>query len=288
MRTMRSRMRYAFVFGLGLLASAATAQSLGRVPAATDQHGTKRPQGFTDYALGKINSDNHDYGSDLQSARGSLTANTVDDAYFWSNCVSLGLLVAVTGCYLLQLRSSDKKEQIAATLIAQMWNGRVSDKIEIDKRTAAYNELVDQHNEVIEKTLSGKPAFRPKRASERINDQANSDAPVAGTQKEIATTDAPAEINSQPVEVTTERKEGQPKEPVVAEQTVETTDRNATQKAALPRIEEIAGDPLALKQEVIRLRSQVGALKNRETNLLVRLNAAEEYKKRRESNSVSR
>lgn len=272
--------------GLSLLRSVAPAQSLGHAPSATDHPGSKRPQGFTDYALGKINSDNHDYGSDLRSTRGEFVVNTVDDAYFWSNCVSLGLLVAVTGCYLLQLRSSDKKERIAATLIAQMWNGRVSDRVEIDKRTAAYNELVDQRNQVIEKTLSGKPAFRPKRASEGINDQANSDAPVAGTQKEIATTDAPAEINSQPVEVITERKEGQPKEPVVAEQTVEATARNATQKAALPRIEEIACDPLGLKQEVIRLRAQVGALKNRENNLLVRLNAAEEYKK--QSNPVSR
>ena len=269
MRTMRSPMRYTFVLGLGLLASAATAQSLGRAPAATDQHRTKRPQGFTDYALGKINSDNHDYGSDLQSARGSLTANTVDDAYFWSNCVTLGLLLAVTGCYLLQLRSSDKKEQIVATLIAQMWNSRVSDKIEIDKRTAAYNGLVDQHNEMVEKTLSVMPATRPNK-----REQSDSELQAAVARKETAAPDAPAAISSQPMEASAARQE----DVGTAATAVEAPESNAAQKTT-PHIDEIAGDSLALKQEVIRLRAQVGALQNRETNLLVRLNAAEEYKK---------
>src|SRR5580698_9124989 len=112
MKTMSSPMCYTFIVGFSLLASAAAAQSLGSAPSTTDHPGTKRPQGFTDYALGKINPDNHDYGSGLESVRGGLVINTVDDLYFWSNCVTMGLLVAVTGFYLLQLRSSDKKEQI--------------------------------------------------------------------------------------------------------------------------------------------------------------------------------
>ena len=182
----KHQLKYVFsVFlGTGLLASPATAQSLGRTPSTTDHPVTKRPQGFTDYALGKINPDDHDYGSGLESARGGLVINTVDDLYFWSNCVTMGLLIAVTGCYLLQLRSSDKKEQIAATLIAQMWNGRVSDKIEIDKRTATYNALVDQHNEMVEKTLGDKPGSRAKRAADSTNDQAGSYGPGPGEQGE--------------------------------------------------------------------------------------------------------
>jgi hypothetical protein len=56
--------------------------------------------------------------------------------------------------------------------------------------------------------------------------------------------------------------------------------------AVSPRIDDLADDPMNLKQETIRLRSQVQALKNRETNLLVRLNTAEEYKKQREARTT--
>jgi hypothetical protein len=284
----KHQLKYVFLvfLGTGLLTSVAPAQSLGRAPSTSDHPATKRQQGFTDYALGKINSDNHDYGSGLESARGGLVINTVDDLYFWSNCVTMGLLVAVTGCYLLQLRSSDKKEQIAATLIAQMWNGRVSDKIEIDKRTATYNALVDQQNEMVEKTLGDKPGSRPKRAADSTNDQAGSNGPGPRAKGEKAPADAPAKIGAPLSAAIAERKEDVPDEQVTP--AIEAVDRNDAEKSAHPRIDEIGSDPLALKQEVIRLRAQVGAFKNRENNLLVRLNAAEEYKKQQEGNTVSR
>ena len=284
----KHQLKYVFsVFlGAGLLTSVATAQSLGRAPSTSDHPATKRPQGFTDYALGKINSDNHNYGSELESARDGLIINTVDDLYFWSNCVTMGLLIAVTGCYLLQLRSSDKKEQIAATLIAQMWNGRVSDKIEIDKRTATYNALVDQHNEMVEKTLGDKPGSRAKRAADSTNDQAGSNRPGPGAQGEKARANVPAKISAPPSEAIAERKEDVPDQQVTP--ATEAVDQNDAEKSVHPRIDEISSDSFALKQEVIRLRAQVGAFKNRENNLLVRLNAAEEYKKQQEGNTVSR
>jgi hypothetical protein len=269
-----------------MLASTGTAQTLDHKPATPDGRQNHRPQGFADYALGKINQDNRDYGNEFQSARNLLVAYTVDDAYFWSNCVSMGLLIVVTGCYLLQIRSSDKKEEIAATLIAQMWNGRVSDKIEIDKRTAAYNALVDQHNEMVEKTLSEKTTFRSKRTAGNSKDEADSTLPASVGREEETTTDSPAEIPSQLVELIANRKENVPEGPVAPAPVVEAQGRNAVHRATPPRVDEIAGDPLALRQETIRLRAQVDALKNRETNLLVRLNAAEEYKRQQDAKTA--
>jgi hypothetical protein len=51
----------------------------------------------------------------------------------------------------------DKRELIAASLIAQLWNGRVSDRIEIERRTQQFNQLVEAHNAEVEATLSRKP-----------------------------------------------------------------------------------------------------------------------------------
>jgi hypothetical protein len=275
MKTMQSQIRYTLVLGVGLLASIGSAQTLNRKPST--EH---RPQGFTDYALGKINPDNKDYGGDLQSARASLVGYTVDDIYFWSNCVSFGLLTLVTGCFLLQIRASDKKEEIAATLIAQMWNGRVSDKVELDKRTTAYNALIDQHNEMVEKTLSERMSLKSK----RVSDSKKTPTDISDTDSEKPEMQVPMAGETNPsMEEVALQSESVPEIPSVVIQGPDITSENP---AISPRIDDLADDPMNLKQETIRLRSQVQALKNRETNLLVRLNTAEEYKKQREARTT--
>jgi hypothetical protein len=114
-------------------------------------------QGFFDYALGKINPHDKDYGVAIESTRGALVESTVDDLYFWSNAVTLVLLCGVSALLLFHWRAMDRRELIAASLISQLWNGRVSDRIEIERRTQQFNELVEAHNAEVEATLSRKP-----------------------------------------------------------------------------------------------------------------------------------
>jgi hypothetical protein len=117
-------------------------------------------QGFFDYALGKINPHGIDYGASMESGRNAVVENTIDDLYFWSNAVTLLLLSGLVAIVLLQWRAADKREVIAASLIAQLWNGRVSDRIEIERRTQQFNQLVEAHNADVEKNLSQKPGLR--------------------------------------------------------------------------------------------------------------------------------
>jgi hypothetical protein len=123
------------------------------VAASASPHAAHKPQGFADYALGKINPNDTDYGAALDAGRSTAVMHTIDDLYFWSNVVAITLLSGVTAVSLFHLRAADKKEIIASTLIAQLWNGRVSDRIEIERRTEQYNALVDQHNAVVEREL---------------------------------------------------------------------------------------------------------------------------------------
>jgi hypothetical protein len=125
-----------------------------------------KAQGFADYALGKVNPNDTDYGAALDAARGSTVAHTMDDLYFWSNVVALILLSGVTTAFLFHLRAADKKEITAATLIAQLWNGRVSDRIEIERRTEQYNSLVDEHNAVVERELMARSQPAPSEDSD--------------------------------------------------------------------------------------------------------------------------
>jgi hypothetical protein len=90
----------------------------------------------------------------------------MDDLYFWSNVVALILLSGVTTAFLFHLRAADKKEITAATLIAQLWNGRVSDRIEIERRTEQYNSLVDEHNAVVERELIARSQPAPSEDSD--------------------------------------------------------------------------------------------------------------------------
>jgi hypothetical protein len=131
----------------------AFSQSTGQ-PKPTPERSTQKPQGFFDYALGKINPQDKDYGTAIEERRKGTVEHTVDDLYFWSNVVTLLLLCGATAIVLLQWRAADKREVIVASLIAQLWNGRVSDRIEIEQRTEQFNRLVETHNAEVERALS--------------------------------------------------------------------------------------------------------------------------------------
>jgi chromosome segregation ATPase len=92
----------------------------------------------------------------LGDGRGDLVGHTVDDLYFWSNIVTLGLLVCAAGIIYFEWHSAAKKEIVAATIIAELWNGRVSDRIEIVRRTEQFNQLAEQHNAEVERALMTK------------------------------------------------------------------------------------------------------------------------------------
>lgn len=123
-------------------------------------------QGFFDYALGKINPNGADYGANLQSKREGVVGKSIDDLYFWSNVLSLMLLIATAFTLLFHWRAADKREVIAASLIAQLWNGRVSDRIEIERRTGEFNRLADAHNAEIERSLMAKAQSSESRSAE--------------------------------------------------------------------------------------------------------------------------
>jgi hypothetical protein len=138
------------------LLSVSAVASWGQVqnqPNTSPAPSTKRQPGFFEYVLGKVNPNGNDYGASMQTGRDRLVENTIDDLYFWSNVVTLLLLTGAAAVVLLQWRSVGKKEVIAASLIAELWNGRVSDRIEIDRRTEQFNRLVETHNADVERTL---------------------------------------------------------------------------------------------------------------------------------------
>jgi hypothetical protein len=150
------------------IAPAPMAQTRTVQPQAAGQ-AVRQRQGFFDYALGKINLSNTDYGAAMADGRSEAVSHTIDDLYFWSNGVTLGLLVCAAGIIYFEWRSAARKEIVAAAIIAELWNGRVSDKIEIVRRTQQFNQLVELQNQETERLLSAGP-----KTSEHEQDAAES------------------------------------------------------------------------------------------------------------------
>lgn len=109
--------------------------------------------GFFDNALDHINPGQFDYGAEARNLRSLMVTTTIENIYFFCTISALLLLVGVASVHLFHLRAEDKKELLAATLITELWNGRVSDRIEIDRRTEQYNTLVAQQNAKMEEAL---------------------------------------------------------------------------------------------------------------------------------------
>jgi hypothetical protein len=144
---MRSVYRTA-LFGLTLCVSSVCAAQSPQ-PAAPSHPTAKRSQGVIDYALGKINPGNKDFGDSAANARSEVVGATIQNLYFWSNVVSLTLLAGASAGLMLVLRTQDKREIVAANLISQLWNGRVVDRKEIVRRTGLYNALVEAKNSTL-------------------------------------------------------------------------------------------------------------------------------------------
>jgi len=155
---MRSRVIIGFVVAIvvfGAVDGRSFGQTQGVPNSAASQTAPKR-QGFFDYALGKINPRGNDYGASMASTRSAVVEDTIDDLYFWSNAMTLLMLCGLAALVLLQWRVTDKREVIAASLIAQLWNARVSDRIELQRCTEQFNRLVETHNAEVERSLMQK------------------------------------------------------------------------------------------------------------------------------------
>jgi hypothetical protein len=214
------------------------AQTQGQ-EALNQAQSTNKRQGFFDYVLGKVNPQGNDYGASMQSGREAVVEHTIDDLYFWSNVVTLLGLTGTAAIVFLQWRSADKKEVIAASLIAELWNGRVSDRIEIDRRTEQHNRLVETHNAEVESALVLK-----SRSSEQGKDAAGN---LSRGVRKVTEKRVP-----------TGNREKSPEPSVVEAMPVAAPD----------------GDAGDLQQSNVLLQRRVEALENTEQNLKQRLNQA--------------
>jgi hypothetical protein len=135
-----------------LILTSAASQLLGRQSAdhlATRKAATERDS-FADFVLKQINSQNTDYGCQLDNARKLAVHETLKTVDFWTATIAVSFLVLSFLVLLHQRHQGDRRELIAAQFLAQYHNNLVDARKKAQDTIGRYNELVDATNKAAE------------------------------------------------------------------------------------------------------------------------------------------
>ena len=113
--------------------------------------------GFVDSTLGLINPKNTDYGYRIDQDRKVFVEQTLHNFEFWVIGITVSLLIVSFFMLLHQSRERDRREIIAAGLLAQYHNAWVDARAHADGAISRHNELVKRTNAAAETALRSAP-----------------------------------------------------------------------------------------------------------------------------------
>lgn len=128
---------------------------------------TKQGDGFVDFALKQVNSQNRDYGCQIDDARKLLVDETINSITSWAVLVALSFLILSFFLLLHQHRERNRREIIAAGLLAHYHNALADARSQANEAISRYNELVNRTNTAAEATL--RTASPPERAQTTVS-----------------------------------------------------------------------------------------------------------------------
>src|SRR5689334_16179477 len=116
--------------------SSAWSQRSSYDPAA--KHPAKQREGFVDFALKRINSQNTDYGCQIDEARKLAVDQTVKKIDSWAALLALGFLVLSFFMLLHEHREGNRREIIAAEFLAQYHNAWIDARTQAEQAIRRY------------------------------------------------------------------------------------------------------------------------------------------------------
>jgi hypothetical protein len=148
---MKSLFRLSVCLLLAWSTTLASGQRSSYDPAAKQQ--SKPREGFVDFALKQINSQNTDYGCQMDQTRKLAVDRTIKSIDSWAVLVALTFLVLSFFMLLHQHRERSRREVIAAEFLAQYHNAWVDTRMQAEDAIRRYNELVNTANRAGEAAL---------------------------------------------------------------------------------------------------------------------------------------
>jgi hypothetical protein len=113
----------------------------------------KQGDGFVDFALKQVNPQNKDYGCQIDDARKLMADQTIKSVDSWAVLVALSFLILSFFLLLHQHRERNRREIIAAELLAQYHNALADARSQADAAIRRYNALVNRTNTAVEAAL---------------------------------------------------------------------------------------------------------------------------------------
>lgn len=146
----------------------------------------KQGDSFVDFALKQVNSQNKDYGCEIDNARKLMVDETIESVSSWAVLVALSFLILSLFLLLHQHRERNRREIIAAGLLAQYHNAFAGARSQADEAIRQYNELVNRTNRAAEAAL--RSASQPP---ERVQSAASAANPVRDVKPKPASAPSP-------------------------------------------------------------------------------------------------
>ena len=177
-------------------------------PAANERRPKPRA-GFVDFTLKRINPSDKDYGQIISAGRNLLLAETIENGYFWSNVVSLGLLGCLFILVVYQQKHLNRAEWKSAEIVAQYEYALKRANVQVADATKRNSEIIEVLVGLKESTVCAQPArtnnneapvARQSRARPADTPASTAESPKNGTNKAVkatATTTAGADAAAQ-------------------------------------------------------------------------------------------
>ena len=157
-----------------------------RYDPSSNERRSKERAGFVDFTLKRINPSDKDYGQMISAGRNLLLAETIENSYFWSNVVSLGLLGCLFILVVYQQKHMNRAEWKSAEIVAQYEYALKRANVQVADATKRNSEIIEVLVGLKESTVCAQPA--------RTN---NNEAPVA-RQSRARPADTPASTAEPP------------------------------------------------------------------------------------------
>ena len=110
---------------------------------ASQRPAEKPADSFVDFALKHINPSDKDYGQCVGEGRKLVLEETVENGYFWSNMVALGLLGCLFVIIVYQHKRQTRREWIVAEVLQQYEHAMARANAQVDEATKRNRELME-------------------------------------------------------------------------------------------------------------------------------------------------
>jgi len=120
---------------------------------ASQRPAEKPAESFVDFALKRINPSDKNYGQCIDEGRRILLEETVENGYFWSNMVALGLLGCLFVIIVYQHNRQTRRGWVVAEALQQYEHALARANAQVDEATKRNQELMDALTVARENTL---------------------------------------------------------------------------------------------------------------------------------------